>query len=83
MACGAPAVVSNVASLPEVVGDAGILLDPHDPPAWTEAMRRLAEDPTWREARINASREQVARFSWERCAQQTVRSYWAAANVPP
>jgi glycosyltransferase involved in cell wall biosynthesis len=81
MACGAPAVVSNVASLPEVVGEAGILLDPHDPLAWTDSMRRLAEDPAWRETRIRASREQAARFSWERCARQTAACYYAALDV--
>ena len=83
MACGAPAVVSNVASLPEVVGAAGILLDPHDPAAWTEAMRRLAEDPVWRETRARASREQAARFSWERCVRETVACYRAAMDIPP
>jgi alpha-1,3-rhamnosyl/mannosyltransferase len=43
LACGARVIVSNVASLPEVVGDAGVLLDPRDVAAWTDAMRAAAE----------------------------------------
>ncbi|MBO0732018.1 MAG: glycosyltransferase family 4 protein, partial [Acidimicrobiaceae bacterium] len=48
MAAGTPVVASNAASLPEVVGDAGLLVDPRDPAAWTAAINRLAGDETLR-----------------------------------
>lgn len=78
MTCGAAVAVSNGSSLPEVVGDAGLLLDPHDPPAWSEAMRRLAEDEAWRAALARRGARQAAGFSWARCVEQTVACYRAA-----
>lgn len=80
MACGAPVIVSNAASLPEVVGDAGVLLDPHDTAAWTEALRRMAEDEAWRAALRARGLRQAARFSWERCARETAACYRAVAR---
>lgn len=78
MACGAPVIVSNVASLPEVVGNAGALLDPRDPPAWTDAMRRTAEDDDYRAAARSAGIAQAARFTWERFIQGTLDAYRCA-----
>ena len=78
MACGCPVIVSGVTSLPEVVGDAGVLLDPHDLEAWTEAMRRMAEDADWREQWQQRGRERAGTFSWQRCARQTIACYEAA-----
>jgi alpha-1,3-rhamnosyl/mannosyltransferase len=80
MACGAAVVTSNVASLPEVVGEAGLLLDPHDPRPWTAAMQRLIDDPAWRQSLRERSEQQAARFSWQRCAQQTIAVYRAALH---
>lgn len=80
MACGAPVIVSDVASLPEVVGEAGTLLDPHQRGAWCEAMRRAAEDADWRESTRAGSLEQAAKFSWQRCARQTAACYRLAAE---
>ena len=45
MACGVPVICANTSSLPEVVGDAGVLIDPRDEGAFAYAMRRMAEDP--------------------------------------
>jgi alpha-1,3-rhamnosyl/mannosyltransferase len=78
LACGAPVVVSNVASLPEVVGDAGVLLDPQDTAGWTTAMRRLAEDDAWRQMWRHRGPARAAEFSWRRCATQTLACYEAA-----
>lgn len=78
LACGCAVVTSNVASLPEVVGDAGIRLDPYDAPAWTEAMRRVAEDADWRTRWQQAGRARAATFSWSRCARETIACYRAA-----
>jgi glycosyltransferase involved in cell wall biosynthesis len=75
MACGLPVIVSNVASLPEVVGDAGILIDPHDVDELTVSMWRvLNEAETRREMREKGLR-QAARFSWERAAGETAAIY--------
>ncbi len=81
MACGAPAIVSNVASLPEVVDDAGVLLDPHDTAGWTDAMLRVANDAAWRAELSAAGLRQAARFSWSRCAAQTAAAYRAALRA--
>ncbi|MEB2346802.1 MAG: glycosyltransferase family 1 protein [Deltaproteobacteria bacterium] len=75
MACGAATITSNAASLPEVVGEGGVLLDPHDLPGWTDAMRRMAEDAAWREQWRHLGPRQAARFSWRRCAEQTAAAY--------
>lgn len=78
MACGCPVIVSNVTSLPEVVGDAGVLLDPHEVSAWTAAMRRMAEDAEWRLGWTRRGVKQAAKFSWQRCARETIACYRAA-----
>ncbi len=77
MACSAPVIVSSAASLPEVVGSAGVLLPPESTAAWTEAMRRVAEDAAWRAERCAASVRQAQRFSWSRCAAETISVYGA------
>lgn len=81
MASGCPVIVSGVTSLPEVVGDAGVLLDPHEPAAWTEAMRRMAEDADWRGQWQQRGRDRAATFSWQRCARQTIACYEAALRA--
>jgi alpha-1,3-rhamnosyl/mannosyltransferase len=81
MACGCPVIVSNAASLPEVVGDAGVLLDPRDTGGWTEAMRRMAEDTAWRDEWRRRGTIQRQRFSWQRCAQQTIACYAKALQT--
>ena len=81
LACGCPVITSNVTSLPEVVGDAGVLLDPRDVPAWTEALRRMAEDAAWRGAWQTRGVARAAMFTWQRCAQQTVACYRAALEM--
>lgn len=80
MACGAPVIVSDVASVPEVVGDAGVLLDPSKPEAWVAAMRRMAEDDAWREDLIERGIARAATFSWKRCAIQTAAAYRATLS---
>ena len=75
MASGTPVIASNVSSLPEVVGDAGIQVDPHDVDALREAIRRLAEDDSQWEALRSAGLARAAQFSWERCARETVAVY--------
>ncbi len=75
MACGIPVVVSNVSSLPEVVGNAALLVDPTDVEAWTVALHRLLTDDTlWKELQEKGF-ERARQFSWERTAQETLAVY--------
>jgi len=70
LACGIPTIVSNVSSLPEVVGDAGLQVEPTDPGALMAAIRRLLENPALREELRGRGLEQAARFRWERTAEE-------------
>ena len=68
MACGTPVITANVSSLPEVAGEAAILVDPADVDAIGEALIGLASDERMREALIAAGKERAALFTWERAA---------------
>lgn len=72
MSCGTPVVASNATSLPEVVGQAGLLLDPRDPHAWAEAVHRVAGDPGLRAELSVAGLHRAAGFTWERCAARSL-----------
>jgi glycosyltransferase involved in cell wall biosynthesis len=75
MACGTPVIVSNVSSLPEVVGDAALLVNPENDEEITVALWRLLTDASlWAELREKGLRRAAA-FSWERAAQQTMAVY--------
>ncbi len=75
MACGTPVVASNAASLPEVVGDGGILVDPFDPDAMAEALSMLLSNPEERERLKGKGLRQAQKFSWEQMARETVNIY--------
>jgi len=75
MACGRPVAVSDASSLPEVVGDAGLLVDPHQPDAWTEALQRLWQDAAYRADLAAQGLKRAQQFSWERMARETVGVY--------
>lgn len=79
MASGTPVLASNRASLPEVVGGGGILLDPDDPEAWTTAIRRLNEDPEYRTRLVGRGIERAQEFSWEKTARETLEAVQEAA----
>lgn len=78
MACGTPVIVSDVSSLPEVVGEAGMRVPPHDIEAWTAALRRAAGDAEWRGSARERGLEEARRYSWAETAHQTVQSYVSA-----
>jgi glycosyltransferase involved in cell wall biosynthesis len=80
MACGAPVIVSNVSSLPEVAGDAGLCLDPNDVDAWAETMRHVLGDPALRANMRQKSLRQARLFSWERAARETLAVYHKATS---
>lgn len=71
MAWGAPVLSSTTSSLPEVVGDAGLLVDPYDVAGLADAMELLLEDADLRERLIAAGRARAPQFSWDRCAEET------------
>jgi glycosyltransferase involved in cell wall biosynthesis len=75
MACGTPVITSGVSSLPEVVGEAGLLVDPDDTQALTEAMERVLADTRQHELMRAAGLAQAQLFSWPEAARQTVDSY--------
>jgi glycosyltransferase involved in cell wall biosynthesis len=75
MASGIPVITSNRSSLPEVVGEVGIMVDPGDEHGFTEAMRRIAEDPIERAVRAAAGVERARHFTWAKCAEETERVY--------
>jgi glycosyltransferase involved in cell wall biosynthesis len=75
MACGTPVVCSNVSSLPEVAGDAALLVDPEHEDALAQAVGRVLADPEL-SAQLRCSGEvQAARFRWIDCAEATVALY--------
>jgi glycosyltransferase involved in cell wall biosynthesis len=75
MACGAPVITSDVSSLPEVVGKAGLTHAPNNARALTEAMAKLLGDETAREHFRREGLKQAAKFSWERAARETQSVY--------
>jgi glycosyltransferase involved in cell wall biosynthesis len=75
MASGTPVITSNVSSLPEVVGDAALLIDPHDPGAIAEAMRRVLMDSDLREELRQKGFTRVRQFSWERSIRRVREIY--------
>jgi len=77
MGCGAPVVTSNVAAIPEVAGDAALLIDPHDVEGMAAAMGALLHNDTLRECLRQKGFLQAQKFSWETTAQQTLDLYLA------
>lgn len=76
MSCGCPAIAANTSSLPEVTGDAGILIDPHDPSSISTALEILLDGPT-REIYVKRGLAQAASFSWDKTAQRHIEIYQA------
>jgi len=75
MACGAPVISSNAASLPEVVGDAALLVDARDRDALASAMTRVMEDRELREDLRRRGAMRAKAFSWEKSARDLLRVY--------
>jgi glycosyltransferase involved in cell wall biosynthesis len=65
-------MTSNNSSLPEVAGDAALLVDPNDVDAIADAMYRLITDDALRQDLVRRGAENVRRFSWEKCARETL-----------
>ncbi len=80
MACGTPVIVADTSSLPEVVGEAGMRVPPHDVAAWHGALARAMTDATWRQQASEDGISRAARYNWQTTAQQTVKSYSLAMD---
>ena len=80
MHCGTPTIVSNVSALPEVVGDAALLVDPNDIDGLTVAMWRVLTDDQLRASLVEKGLARAQTFSLERAAQQTVEVYHRVAG---
>jgi glycosyltransferase involved in cell wall biosynthesis len=78
MQCGLPVIVSGSSSLPEVVGDSGILVDPLDKDQICAAMVQVLRDEDFRSRFVVQGLARAREFSWQRCAEQTVAGYKAA-----
>jgi glycosyltransferase involved in cell wall biosynthesis len=75
MASGTPVVTSNVSSLPEVTGDAAVLVDPYDVDSIGDGMRRILDDPRLAEELRLKGLKRAREFSWERSVEKTQRVY--------
>jgi glycosyltransferase involved in cell wall biosynthesis len=78
MGCGTPVLCSDASSLPEVAGDAGILLPPGNPAVWAEAIARLMESTALRMDLRERGFRQASRFRWKETARRTWEVYSAA-----
>ena len=81
MKCGAPVIVGNQTSLPEVVGDAGLLVDPFDAEAIAGAIDRVINDSNLRAELGKKGLARAQLFDWRETARQTLRVYQQAAGV--
>jgi glycosyltransferase involved in cell wall biosynthesis len=75
MASGTPVLASATGSILEVVGDAGVLVDPHDDTALSEGLERILTDQPLRDACIVAGLERARRFTWTSCVDRTIALY--------
>jgi len=80
MACGCPVVASNSSSLPEVVGNAGIMVNTDDADSLAEAMRQVLTDNELRDEMVRKGLEWSKQFSWEKTAEQTLEVYRRVAD---
>jgi len=80
MACGCPVITSNTSSLPEVVGDAGIMIDPNDINSLTESMLKILTNNQLREEMSKKSLERAKMFSWKKTAKETWNVYEDVVN---
>jgi glycosyltransferase involved in cell wall biosynthesis len=78
MQCGVPVIASNTTSIPEVVGDAGLLLPPTERDGWCQAMLKIARDANLRSDLAQRSLVRAKLFSWQRFTDETLRGYQAS-----
>jgi glycosyltransferase involved in cell wall biosynthesis len=80
MQCGCPVIVSDRGSLPEIVGEAGIILDPDAVDDWAESLVAVLASQEVRENLIRAGNSQAKKFSWQKTAKATLELYKLVTN---
>jgi glycosyltransferase involved in cell wall biosynthesis len=75
-------ISGNTTALPDVVGDAGVLVSPYRPSEWTRTMAELLDHPERREALRRSGLERAAHFDWRRSADALERAYLRALDQP-
>ncbi len=80
MICGTPVIASNTSSLPELVGDSGLLVDPLDAGAIAAAMSRCSTDENLRFELIRRGRERAKQFTWELAAERVLQAFDELVN---
>jgi D-inositol-3-phosphate glycosyltransferase len=80
-ACGTPVVAADVGGLPTAVGDAGVLVDGHDPHVWSLALEGLLIDPGKREALSRKAIHHAALFGWDRTTERLYEVYVEACRA--
>jgi glycosyltransferase involved in cell wall biosynthesis len=75
MRCGTPVIASDTSSLPEVCGDAALLVDPHTPESITAAMETLSDDEALRQELIQRGERNARKYSWRRMAREVLDAY--------
>jgi glycosyltransferase involved in cell wall biosynthesis len=79
-----PVIASTATALPEVVGDAGLLVDPYDTDGWVDAMQRMLDEPDLRASLIERGYARAGEFSWERSVEALGAAYDVAFDrMPP
>ena len=81
MASGTPILASHAASIPEVLGGAGVLLDPRDVSAWRDAIIRIVNDERLRHDLRTRGLARAATYTWQRTARLTLHAYVEAARA--
>lgn len=82
MACGVPVIVSNVSSLPEVSGKAGLLVDPYSIDQIEQATRTIFSDKKLRQKLIKQSLIQAKKFSWDKMARTVLKEFEKITKIP-
>ena len=81
MSLGVPVLTSNLSSMPEVVGNAALMVNPNSERSIAEGLAKLLKSNVLREQLAQAGLEQSKKFSWSKCARETMRVYQAALKV--
>lgn len=81
MACGCPVITSNRSSLPEIAGDAAILIDPENNAELENAIQNMLKDHSLRERLIRKGLERAGNYTWEECAKKTIDVYKKVLNI--
>jgi glycosyltransferase involved in cell wall biosynthesis len=75
MACGTPIIASNTSCIPEIVGDAGVLVNPYNVEEVASALLNLAEDPELKAELSSKGIQRAGRFKWEHTIRKTIEVY--------